>query len=275
MLSLRSTIFMILLLITSSSDTFSTIFDGVWDIIHEDRTFHAYICSESENNIYLALSEIKQDPKGGNHLMRYTIGVSHFDKISESDKKVVIVSSDSYILGKRDDRNKNGYFESIFVIRYEKEEDETYIHFKLNKKDRPTNIKMIKDEDNDDYNKWACWIPPPKREISKINSYPQVWKASGYKYEQSDTLMMVRSKLKSGCWAWVDTENNIKKTEEGGYFSSFDFKYDDDNLVLFKWFDVSDKYMKGNDCKNGSGMFMIIGKWDFKYMGLLSMQCND
>ena len=265
---------------------YETVFDGVWDFEHEDRSFRVHVCSVEEEDIYLSLGEVWFDDDSRERPNIYTVGVAHFDKISESDKKIVMASTDSYVLAERTDRNKNGYFESIFVLRYEKEEDNMYIHFKLRKKDRPTNIIMNKEEnasdefiESDEFSQYACWIPP-ERKLKIHNNYPQVWKEfgaivgnGGPRSDQQISFIISRKKEKSGCWGYVDNNGNIKN-EQGGYFTSIDLKYDD-KLMLTKWYDVGLKYKTNNKCKSGTGMFMIFGKIEYEYIAMYSYQCND
>eukprot|EP01083_Nonionella_stella_P184110 667236_1 len=247
-------------LIVNAVGEFTTVFDGAWDFTHENRVFRAYICSVNSKSIYLSITEMWTNEEDIIH--EYTIGVCHFDQLSESDSKFVLASSDAYVLASRTDRNKNGYFSSIVVLRYEKSEDTTYIHFKLTKETRPGSIKLIKGEDPDHFKRDQCWIAPS--DGVQNTAYPQVWTAP----KQDEQLVIIRKKAKSGCWGLFDSDGTLQKGN-GGYLSTIQLQYNE-QLMLTKWFDVGDDY-KAPACKTGSGMFMIIQE----SVALLSWQCND
>lgn len=262
----------LIFIINVFSEEFKTVFDGIWRFEHEDRSFRLYVCSIDEENIYIGLTEIWVED---NMEREYTIGVSYFDRISESDQKVVMASSKSYVLAPKTDKNKNGYFDSIFVLRYEKDEDKAYIHFKLQKKSRPTNIVMIKYDYFEEYIHRKCWIPFTSSESEKIHSeYPQVWKEYSDEFELDHIpMILTRKKAKSGCFGNID-DNNIVSQQRGGYLSSIELKYDD-KLMLTKWFNVGAGY-KNHPCQSGTALFMIVdGNNDNDYFAILSAQCND
>ena len=271
----------------------STVFDGVWKFEHADRHFLAHICVMDEDAIYMSVAEQMEDAS------QYTIGVSYFDKITDSERKSILAGRHSFVLSQRGEKNKNGYFESIFIVRYEKEKDEMYLHFKLFKKERPTNILMTKDVDNEDFDKFTCWVPPYDFDIKAIDGrFPQIWKSKGMhrkfrsvdytcakiclifaddisavQSEDNNYLVLSRKKTKEGCFGWADRDGRIQ-SESGGYLTAIEYGYDG-KLMMFKWFDVGSKHKKGAPCKSGSGMFMVIGQVVDSYVASFSWQCDD
>ena len=257
------------------AEDFKTVFDGIWRFEYENRSFRLYACSIDEENIYIGLSELWFE---GNMEREYTIGVSYFDRVSESDQKVVVASSKSYVLAEKTAKNKNGYFDSIFVLRYEKEEDKAYIHFKLKKKSRPTNIEMTKFNYFEENMNRKCWIPLKSTSSKKINNeYPQVWKEhfGGYAIETGySPLIITRKNAKSGCFGHIDNDD-IVGPERGGYLSSIQLKYND-TLMLTKWFNVGSGYPEvQHQCQSGTAFFMIIDQTENDYFAILSAQCKD
>ena len=246
-----------------------SVFNGVWSFTFDDRSFKAYICAEDEDAVYFSIVEVLPDDS------EYTISVAFFDKITESDTKAILAGSDCYILSKRDDsntgKNKNGYFKTVLVVRYEKPDDEMFIHFKLNRRDRPGNSVMKKLEGDEGWNKWSCWVPPFDYEYEQIpNEYPQVWRSGMIENERDNHLIITKKREKEMCWGWTDAEGEVL-TKNGGYFTAIEQGYDG-KLI---WFDVGTQYGTHDDCRSGSGFMMVIGQKREKWMAQYSWLCND